>query len=223
MRDVQRVLEAAANDEAAARFLRHDPSALARTLALGETHVDAMRSADRFFTAEKPILDTASTGARRSRQPPQVVTGPFVAAATPPSAIVVSADTGTLLPGPTSATVTLTSSLTATAPPSPRVTPAPEGPPPDVPRPPAPPTAPQIAVAPYEPSPVEPPESRPVPVVPPLAPVPCHEHPARCCCGCCCAAAVVALVANVSATATTAITAISAMAHQSDPGKGSEE
>src|SRR5690348_12199227 len=140
MRDVARVVEVVAHDDAALRFLRHDPDALARELGLPGTHVEAMRSADRFFASEQPILDRPQQQLRAETRPATAAL--FVPVM--PAPVAVSTDTGTLLPGPDTGSFTATASVTATAPPatpprgpaapSPNVPRAPLSPPPVVPR-----------------------------------------------------------------------------------------
>jgi hypothetical protein len=181
MESVRHVIASAAGDPEAVALLQHDPEGLGRRLGLSPVHVDAMRTADRFFRTEKPILDrpvaaaVPGLGARAVRtaleQPP--LTTP----------VAVSSDTGTLLTGPTSGTYTVTSSATATStasgvpvtppPPVPATTPQPPAPRPPAPRPPAPrPPGPPVP-APQPPIPAPPIPQAPVLTAPiPTAPTP---------------------------------------------------
>ena len=134
MQSVRHLIGAAVRSPETVALLQHDPETLGRTLGLAPQHVSALRTADRFFETEKPILDRPLTAAAASvadtafQHPP------------PTTPLTVSTDTGTLLTGPSTGTYTISSSATTTAtttgqqPPVPRapapghVPPAPAGP-----------------------------------------------------------------------------------------------
>ncbi len=244
MESVRHLIGKASRSPDAVALLQHDPEMLGETLGLDPQQVAALRSADRFFETEKPILDRpqAIEAAADSvaiaaalQQPP------------PTTPLTVSTDTGTLLTGPNTGTYTLSSSATTTGTTS--------GQPPTTPRPPAPgpvatpaPAAP-IPAGPLGPvgpmGPVAPAPGGPVPGIPNIRPgtVPTaptthapagaggHPLPGVAPCGCRCAgqsggnhgvchAAIVANVANVAAVAITAITAITGVAA---PGHDADE
>jgi hypothetical protein len=58
MEQVRRLLAELTRDTGVADVLRDDPAALARTLKLSDELLDALRSADRFFVDERPVIDT---------------------------------------------------------------------------------------------------------------------------------------------------------------------
>ena len=111
VRKVRELVAAVTRDDAALHNLRFDPAVLARTVGLDARQLSALHSAERFFATEKPIPDAAA-GVPVPAPPPPPVPGPleFLAAS-----LAASADTGTLLTGPTSGTYTVSSSATATA------------------------------------------------------------------------------------------------------------
>ena len=108
MDNVQTVIAAVTGNNAMLRYLRHDPAALVRSLNLGSVQTQALRTADRFFEAEQPILDAPPAPPDELRRLHATVRFP---AAAPPTTITVSADTGTLLPDASTGTVTMTSSI----------------------------------------------------------------------------------------------------------------
>src|SRR6516225_7421286 len=196
MDNVQTIIAAVTGDDAMLRYLRHDPAALARSLNLGGAQARALRTADRFFESEQPILDTPPAPPEELRRLPASIK--FIPTS-PPTPISVSADTGTLLPDASSGTVTMTSSISSSGAPS----------------------VPSAPFAPFMPAAPFPPQ---VPGLGPPAHAPCPPYtvtPCRCDGNCACHAAVVALVANVANTAVTAITAIAAQAGRRPRGAAS--
>jgi hypothetical protein len=141
MDTVRRVIGTLVRETDATDLLRHRPEEIVRRLGLGPNTVEAFRTADRFFPIEKPILDqprTLTTGVQAVPTASQTFRAIVL-----PTPVSVSADTGTLLPGPTTGTYTISSSATATATlaptvPRPPVTPRPPTPAPRVPVPQAP-------------------------------------------------------------------------------------
>jgi hypothetical protein len=57
MKQVRRLLAELMRDTGGADVLRDDPDALARTLELRDELLDGLRSADRFFVDERPVID----------------------------------------------------------------------------------------------------------------------------------------------------------------------
>jgi len=226
MDNVRTIIAAVTGDDAMLRYLRHDPAALARSLNLGGAQARALRTADRFFESEQPILDTPPAPPEELRRPPASVK--FIPTS-PPTPISVSADTGTLLPDASSGTVTMTSSISSSGAPAVPAAPGVPGVPtapgvpgvPHGPVAPAAPFAPSAPFAPFMPAAPFPPQ---VPGLGPPTHAPCPPYtatPCRCDRNCACHAAVVALVANVSNTAVTAITAIAAQAGRRPRGAAS--
>ena len=229
MQHVRDVVTAVVASDAALQDLRHDPAALARTLNLSGEHVAALHSADRFFETENAIADRP--GPIAPARPAGPASARVFAVAPPPATgVTVSADSGTLLPGPTSGTYTIVSSASATSTPvtgmhpgrPPAVPGVPGVPAPGVPsvppgRPPSVPGIPSVPRVPSAPMGPVPPSKPSAPVVPsaPSCP-PGSETAFQAACGvhCGCEAAIVAVVASVSATANVAITALTAIAKQ---------
>jgi hypothetical protein len=220
------VIAAVVGNDAVLHDLRHDPSAFARALNLSSEHVAALRSADRFFETEKPIPDPPPTAGVVTPRPPASVRA-FLQAPPPATGLTVTADSGTLLPGPTTGTYTIISSATATEvgtrPPAPAAPTAPAGKPsvPGVPFTPQLPSTPSAPVTPRQPAvPVVPvvPSAPQVPAAPTGQPGPCPQVPQPVQIGfgahSGCETAIVAIVANVSTTANTAIAAITAIAQR---------
>ncbi len=58
MEQVRRLLADLATDRAVADLLREDPATLAQTLNLRDELLEALRSAERFFIEERPVVDT---------------------------------------------------------------------------------------------------------------------------------------------------------------------
>lgn len=216
MQRVRDLVSAVVASEAALEDLRHDPAALARTLNLSSENILALRSADRFFETERPIVDRVGPVAP-IRALATISVRAFPAAPPPTTGITVSADSGTLQPGPTSGTYTIVSSATATSTP---VTVTPPGPYPSAPGVPGPgaPGVPSLPGFPSTPAvPLAP--SGPIgPGIPSVPAAPCPPgteaiFPPGCrTYGGCETAAIVAVVANVTATANVAVTAIAAIA-----------
>jgi hypothetical protein len=150
---VATVVRTVARDGAAARALRADPEQLARRLGLGPQGASALRSADRFFRSEKPILERAAPLQPFVAPPAQRATVRLLAAS-----IVASADTGTLLPGPNTGSLT-DSGRSATAG-------QPGTPPPAVPAAPPPAPAPALPPAPAAPAMPAPAPGMPAPIGP---------------------------------------------------------
>lgn len=223
MDPVRRLIAAVSHDPAALAQLRHDSESLASALDLPAAHSDALRSADRFFDTEKPILDQPVVRSAKALAPP--VAQAFTEAAPSDLAITASADTGTLLPGPDTGTYTITSSATATSTASPVTpgspgAPAPGGPaapsgPGVTPLAPVQPATPAGPLAPFGPAmPATPsPGAFPAGLWTPSAPsVPCGTGGQPCTCGD--AAAITAVVSAVATTANTALAAITAIVAQ---------
>lgn len=244
---IANVVRTIARDGAAARALSADPEQLASRLGLGRQDVAALRSADRFFRSEKPILDSAPSPRPFVAPPGQRATVRMLAAS-----IVASADTGTLLPGPNTGTLTNSGySASAVSPAMPAPAPAPPPVPPETPAP-APRMPAPMQPAPLHPAPMQPAPMQPVlprapapgmpfcpapargPMVPPSGPAPGplpYPMPAATLfqptmpvmempASCCCNAAVLALVGVVATTAQTAQTAIVGIAAQACRGGG---
>jgi hypothetical protein len=178
VRTIQELVAAVAGDDSMLQNLRFDPAGLARSLSLGPEHLAALRSAERFFASERPILDGPPT---TPAPPPTGRALPRAILPVPPSAqaLVATLDTGTLHTGPTTGTYTISSSAhfsdavvvpgpprppPPTTPPSPGLPPSPRGPAvpsaPVTPLPPRPhpaPGAPVSPITPVSPAPGQPP------------------------------------------------------------------
>jgi hypothetical protein len=232
---VAELVRTIARESGASRALRADPERLGARLGLDRAEVAALRSADRFFRTEKPILDLPRPP-RPFVAPPEQRARAVAAAA---ASIAVSADTGTLLPGPDTGTLTdsglpATASLTVGPPqapavppivpqtpfpmPAPGVGPMPMAPAPFMPQVPGQPAAPLLPGIPY-PAPFAGPAPGVFPGPAPSFPAAPPGMPALPP-GCCCEAAVVALVGLVSTTAQAAHTAIVAISAQARQGRG---
>lgn len=171
MPTIRDVVAAVAGDDSALQNLRFDPTTLARSLSLGPGHLAALRSAERFFAAEKPILDRP--GATPSPMHTERLLSPVIVSTPSAPELVATADPGALHTGPTEGTYTISSSAYFAA----AVAPAPGPRPPSAP---TTPTGPVIQPAP-SPSPVTSRPSQPQPApTPPVTPVaPVHPVPGQ--------------------------------------------
>jgi hypothetical protein len=220
MEPVRDLVAAAAHERQLVELLRHDPEQVARRMGLGPESLAALRSADRFFETEKPILDAPA--AKAAVEPRARVLATVLETPPAPTPLTVSSDTGTLLSGPWTGAYTLTSSATATVTatpsptaPAPSPSPVAPSPGPQGPRPPTPAPAP-AAPMPGIPVPGGPGPGIAVPAVPvpgvPVPAVPVTLPPCAHRCGACRTAAVAAIVAEVAVTAQTAMVALTALA-----------
>ena len=212
-----------ATDASARRDFVRQPEIVAAEHGLDPSAVDALRSADAFFSTGAPSAAYDFTRPSAASAATMIET-PFVVDKSG-DGLVVTADTGTLLPGPDNDPAgDMLSSTTTGVPTVPRV--------PATPRVPASPTAPATPTAPSTPAvprtpavptvPVHPavPGSPVQPVAPspgpgpgtPVAEVPGIALPTGC--GSCCEVAVVGAVSMVSSTAMTALTALAAIARR---------
>lgn len=227
MEPVRDLVAAAAHERQLVELLRHDPEQVARRMGLSPESLAALRSADRFFETEKPILDAPA--GRAAVEPRARVLTTALDPPPAPTPLTVSSDTGTLLSGPWTGAYTLTSSATATmtgvaSPTTPAPSPSPTAPAPGSPT-----STPQVpAPAPAAPVPGIPAPAVPLPgIAVPAVPVPGVPVPAvpvtRAPCehrrGACSTAAVAAIVADVAVTAQTAIVALSALAGGGCPSR----